>query len=151
VVVKLASSQFKKGSCGLKFAGMVAADKIQGNYTWAGCGSEFKKGSGGSISVATSTGVFGSPPPSTPPATPKPPPTHTATPVPTASPSPSAGVDAYGGATSVHCASGAAAHFYTEKIGDRWWVCDPAGNGFFIRGVWYIVPNVNSSTASFIQ
>src|SRR5215472_6073778 len=55
VVVKLASSQFKKGSCGLKFAGMVAADKIQGNYTWAGCGSEFKKGSGGSISVATST------------------------------------------------------------------------------------------------
>ena len=51
----------------------------------------------------------------------------------------------------MHCASGAAAHFYTEKIGDRWWVCDPAGNGFFIRGVWYIVPNVNSSTASFIQ
>src|SRR5215472_3130 len=52
--------------------------------------SQFKKGSGGSNSVATSTGVFGSPPPSTPPATPKPPPTPTGTPVPTASPSPSA-------------------------------------------------------------
>jgi hypothetical protein len=51
----------------------------------------------------------------------------------------------------VQCANGAAAHFYTAKIGDRWWICDPAGNGFFLKGVWNMVPNTNSTLISFIQ
>ena len=46
---------------------------------------------------------------------------------------------------------GAAAHFYTEKIGNRWWICDPAGNGFFLKGVYDIVANNNNDQTSFIQ
>ena len=49
------------------------------------------------------------------------------------------------------CSNGPAAHFYTQKIGNRWWICDPQGNGFFIRGVWAMEPNINSATASSIQ
>jgi hypothetical protein len=60
-------------------------------------------------------------------------------------------MDSFGGTTSVQCRKGSAPHFYTEKIGNRWWLCDPSGNGFFIRGVWDMEPNVNNSTASFIQ
>jgi hypothetical protein len=51
----------------------------------------------------------------------------------------------------VACSNSAAAHFYTEKVGNRWWLCDPSGGGFFIRGVWYVAPNVNSATAAAIQ
>jgi hypothetical protein len=51
----------------------------------------------------------------------------------------------------VQCSKGPAAHFYTAKIGDRWWICDPAGNGFFLRGVWDMVANANSTTAAFVQ
>jgi hypothetical protein len=43
--------------------------------------------------------------------------------------------DVYGGISAVRCAKGPAPHFYTEKIGDRWWLCDPAGNGFFMKGL----------------
>jgi hypothetical protein len=57
-----------------------------------------------------------------------------ATPMTTGTPSGS-GLDQYGGTTSVQCSNGPAAHFYTEKVGDRWWLCDPAGNGFFMKGV----------------
>jgi hypothetical protein len=52
--------------------------------------------------------------------------------------------DLYGGTSSVHCRKGAQAHFYTEKIGGRWWLCDPAGNGFFLKGVYDIGPDVDS-------
>lgn len=91
-----------------------------------------------------------------PTATPDPTATPTATlsgsPTPTATPTPSAsGLDTYGGTTAVACTNGAAGHFYTEKLGNRWWLCDPAGNGFFLRGVWYMVPNANDATASAIQ
>jgi hypothetical protein len=44
-------------------------------------------------------------------------------------------LDKYGGVMEVACSKGPAPHFYTQKIGDRWWVCDPAGNGFFMKGV----------------
>jgi hypothetical protein len=61
------------------------------------------------------------------------------------------GLDQYGGTTGVQCSNGPAPHFYTQKIGDRWWICDPAGNGFFLKGVYDIVANTNSSQTSFIQ
>ncbi len=51
----------------------------------------------------------------------------------------------------MQCSNGPASHFYTQKIGDRWWICDPAGNGFFLKGVWDMVPNVNDATATAIQ
>ncbi len=44
-------------------------------------------------------------------------------------------LDKYGGVTEVPCSNGPASHFYTEKIGDRWWICDPAGHGFFMKGL----------------
>ena len=95
--------------------------------------------------TATATGGTRTP---TATATPK----VTATPSPTASGTPSAsGLDQYGGTTSVQCSKGPAAHFYTQKIGNRWWLCDPAGNGFFLKGVYDIVANNNSTQTSFIQ
>ena len=60
-------------------------------------------------------------------------------------------LDSYGGTAAVHCPSGPKRHFYTEKIGNRWWICDPAGNGYFLKGVYDIVPNNNSTQTSFIQ
>jgi hypothetical protein len=44
----------------------------------------------------------------------------------------------------VRCPSGAKPHFYTQKIGDRWWLCDPAGNGYFMKGVAYDMLNVDN-------
>jgi hypothetical protein len=44
-------------------------------------------------------------------------------------------LDQYGGVTSVSCPNGVQPHFYTQKIGDRWWICTPAGHGFFLKGV----------------
>ena len=46
----------------------------------------------------------------------------------------------------MQCTNGAAPHFYTEKIGNRWWICDPAGNGFFLKGVYAIAPNSNNNS-----
>ena len=48
----------------------------------------------------------------------------------------------------MQCTNGAAPHFYTEKIGNRWWICDPAGNGFFLKGVYDIDPNGNNAQTS---
>src|ERR1017187_5855847 len=53
-------------------------------------------------------------------------------------------LDQYGGTTGVQCSKGPAPHFYTEKIGDRWWLCDPAGNGFWLKSVSDISFNVNT-------
>jgi hypothetical protein len=55
-------------------------------------------------------------------------------------------LDQYGGTMGVHCPKGPKSHFYTQKVGDRWWLCDPAGSGFFIKGVFYAVPNANSNS-----
>src|ERR1017187_3608921 len=55
-------------------------------------------------------------------------------------------LDAYGGTTSVRCPNGPAPHFYTQEIGNRWWLCDPFGNGFFLKGVYDVVPNTNSNS-----
>jgi hypothetical protein len=43
--------------------------------------------------------------------------------------------DRYGGVLAISCPRGPQPHFYTQKIGDRWWMCDPAGHGFFMNGV----------------
>ena len=52
-------------------------------------------------------------------------------------------VDQYGGFTSVACPNGPRPHFYTEKIGDRWWLCDPAGHSFFMKGLVGVLQSVD--------
>jgi len=47
-------------------------------------------------------------------------------------------VDAYGGSTQLQCAGGVASHFYTQKIGNRWWLCTPAGNVFWMKSVYVV-------------
>lgn len=44
-------------------------------------------------------------------------------------------LDTYGGLLSVTCPGGAASHFYTQKIGNRWWLCTPLGHGYFYQSV----------------
>ncbi len=44
--------------------------------------------------------------------------------------------DQYGGITELACSNGPAPHFYTQKINGRWWLCTPAGNAFWMRGVY---------------
>ncbi len=46
--------------------------------------------------------------------------------------------DQYGGITELACSNGPAPHFYTQKINGRWWLCTPAGNAFWMRGVYDI-------------
>lgn len=52
-----------------------------------------------------------------------------------------ADVDIYGGSTALKCSNPSAAHFYTEKIGDRWWLCTPLGNVFWMRSVYHVDGN----------
>lgn len=40
-------------------------------------------------------------------------------------------LDTYGGVNELLCPAGSAAHFYTQKIGNHWWLCTPAGHVFF--------------------
>lgn len=47
-------------------------------------------------------------------------------------------LDIYGGSTALACPTGPAAHFYTQKIGTRWWLCTPAGNVFWLRSVYHV-------------
>lgn len=46
-------------------------------------------------------------------------------------------LDQYGGQTQYRCSSGAPSHFYLYKdaASQHWWMCDPAGNRFFMLGV----------------
>jgi len=46
--------------------------------------------------------------------------------------------DQYGGITEQTCSNGTATHFYTQKISGRWWLCTPAGNAFWLRGVYHV-------------
>lgn len=48
------------------------------------------------------------------------------------------GLDKYGGTPQLACPNGPAAHFYTEKIGNRWWLCTPAGNAFWMQAVYVV-------------
>jgi hypothetical protein len=98
----------------------------------------------------TTTGTISSTPTVTPTSKATPTPSNTGTPSPTATATPG-GLDQYGGLTSVQCPNGPSAHFYTQKIGDRWWLCDPAGNGFFMKNIYNVIFNVNNETASTVQ
>jgi hypothetical protein len=60
-------------------------------------------------------------------------------------------LDQYGGLTAVRCTKGSSPHFYTAKLGDRWWLCDPAGNGFFMKGVAFAMPNVDAAQVTLNQ
>jgi hypothetical protein len=54
-------------------------------------------------------------------------------------------LDQYSGLTAVQCAAGPKPHFYTEQIAERLWICDPAGHGFFLKGVTLVAANVDSA------
>src|SRR5713226_3550117 len=56
------------------------------------------------------------------------------TPTPTPTPTPNVALDQYGGRKDIVCAQ-TTGSFHPEKIGNRWWLCTPAGNGFFLQGV----------------
>jgi len=47
-------------------------------------------------------------------------------------------LDAYGGLSDVHCSGGRRPHFYAEKSDQRWHLCTPAGNRFWLSGVFYV-------------
>src|SRR6185503_2810739 len=47
-------------------------------------------------------------------------------------------LDQYGGYKDIPCTAGQKPHFYTEKINNRWWLCTPAGNAFFIKGIYHV-------------
>lgn len=49
--------------------------------------------------------------------------------------------DKYGGLVGATCTSGVQSHFYVQKIGTQWWFCTPAGNTFWMEGVFDIVPD----------
>jgi hypothetical protein len=49
----------------------------------------------------------------------------------------SSDLDKYGGAKALKCAK-ATGWFHTQKIGTRWWLCDPLGNVFFFQSVDFI-------------
>ena len=49
-------------------------------------------------------------------------------------------LDAYGGLRDVRCSGGKRPHFYAEKSGQRWHLCTPAGNRFWLSGVFYVNP-----------
>src|ERR1700704_2863568 len=56
-------------------------------------------------------------------------------------------LDQYGGSKAIPCSSGAKPHFYTEKINNRWWLCTPAGNAFFMKGVYNV--DMNDTTPDY--
>jgi hypothetical protein len=51
-------------------------------------------------------------------------------------------LDKYGGSTEVRCTN-KTGHFILTKLGNRWWFCDPAGNGFIAMSVANVLTNGN--------
>ena len=51
-------------------------------------------------------------------------------------------LDQYGGSTQVRCTN-KTGHFILSKLGNRWWFCDPLGNGFIAMSVAGAVTNGN--------
>jgi hypothetical protein len=55
--------------------------------------------------------------------------------------------DADGGWQQSPCAGGAKGYFYTEKVGNHWWLCTPEGNHFHANALSAMeVPGSNAST-----
>jgi len=52
------------------------------------------------------------------------------------------GLDQYGGRTDINC-SAAKGYFYTQKIGNHWYFCDPLGNAFVSMSVGNLLTNGN--------
>ena len=46
--------------------------------------------------------------------------------------------DSYGGSSANPCPGGKQPRFYTAKIGDRWHLCTPAGNAFWMNAVYHV-------------
>lgn len=55
--------------------------------------------------------------------------------------------DKYGGWTRLQCSGGARDRFYTDKIGNRWWLCTPEGNVFWSMGVYAVSPDNSTDSA----
>ena len=47
-------------------------------------------------------------------------------------------LDLYGGTQQLACLNGPASHFYVQKVNGRWWMCTPAGNAFWLKGVYHV-------------
>jgi hypothetical protein len=47
-------------------------------------------------------------------------------------------LDPYGGLVGKPCPSGPQPHFYAQKTGSRWHLCTPAGNAFWMNGVYHV-------------
>ena len=55
------------------------------------------------------------------------------------------GLDAYGGMTALPCPSASSTgHFYAARVGQRWHLCTPAGNAFWMNSVY----NVDATDSS---
>ncbi len=52
--------------------------------------------------------------------------------------------DQYGGLINKPCTNGPRAHFYTQKMGNRWYLCTPAGNAFWMSNVCAISTDVTA-------
>jgi hypothetical protein len=50
-----------------------------------------------------------------------------------------ASLDQYGGVMQRQCPGGATGDWYTQQIGKHWVFCDPLGNAFINRGVWFVI------------
>ncbi len=57
-------------------------------------------------------------------------------------PTPGVGLDQYGGRMDINC-SLAKGYFYTQKVGNHWYFCDPLGNAFVAMSVGNILTNGN--------
>ena len=54
-----------------------------------------------------------------------------------APPTGSTTLDSYGGTQQLACLNGPATHFYVQEANARWWLCTPAGNAFWLQGVYH--------------
>ncbi len=52
--------------------------------------------------------------------------------------------DIYGGVTQAPCSGGVTSEWYAQQIGHRWVFCDPLGNAFVARAVYFITGDGNT-------
>ena len=67
-----------------------------------------------------------------------------------ASPCAAQALDKYGGLRSLKCAKSTGS-FHTQKIGNRWWLCTPSGNGFFLLAVDVVDQNGGSGYPALVD
>lgn len=46
-------------------------------------------------------------------------------------------LDGFGGRTDIKCST-TTGWFHTEKVGNQWWLCTPAGNAFFVQSIYVV-------------